>query len=170
MSKVIAKFLYRKNFRFQDFRFKIRFKLFWINSDLKKFDKNFLTLPFFHHFGQKMTKLTANKIRGKILDFKIFSLKYVSKYPESIAIKNFSTKFFWLWHFLSFWPNIVTGKNFRFRDFRFKIRFKPFWIDSDQKKFLDQHFLTWPFFIILAKKWLSPRQKFCNGKNLISRF
>ena len=27
------------------------------------------------------------------------------------------------------------GKNFRFWDFRFRIRFKTFWIDSDEKKF-----------------------------------
>ena len=38
------------------------------------------------------------------------------------------------------------GKKFRFRDFRFKIRFETFRIDSDQKKFFDQNFLTLSFF------------------------
>ena len=38
------------------------------------------------------------------------------------------------------------GKNFRFRDFWFKIRFETFRIDSDQKTFFDQNFLIFSFF------------------------
>ena len=38
------------------------------------------------------------------------------------------------------------GKFFRNRDFRFKIRFRPLWIDYDQKNFFDQKFLSLPFF------------------------
>ena len=97
------KFYTGKNVRFRDFRFKIRFKTFWIDSDQKNFfDQHFLTLPFFHYFGKKTTKSTKKKF--------------------------------------------VMGKNFRFRDFRFKIRFETFWIDSDQKNFFDQNFLTLSFF------------------------
>ena len=92
------------------------------------------------------------------MDFEIFVLKYVSNYSESIPTKKiFSTKIFWLCHFftilvilaekrLSPTKKILHGKNFRFRDFRFKIRFKPFWIDSDQKIFFDQNFLPLSFF------------------------
>ena len=42
------------------------------------------------------------------------------------------------------------GKIFRNRDFRFKIRFGPFWIDSDQKKFSTKNFCLCHFF---DQKW-----------------
>ena len=59
-----------------------------------------------------------------------------------------------------------TSKNFRFRDFRFKARFEIFWIDSDQKQFLDQFF----GFVIFSLYWAfwpkkqSPRKKFYTRK------
>merc|ERR1711954_239282 len=130
-----------KIFRFRDFRFKMRFKPFCIDSDQKKFfDQNFLPLSFFHyfgHFGRKTTKShEKNFTREKVFDFEIFVLKYVSNYSESIPTKKiFRPKFFTFVIFSLFWlfwpKNDYMGKNFRFRDFGFKIRFKPFCIDSD---------------------------------------
>ena len=116
-----------KNFRFRDFWFKIRFETFWIDSDQKNF-------------------------RPKFFDLVIFSL-------------------FW-----SFWPkktksdekNFTREKNFRFWDFCFKIRFKAFWIDSDQKNFFDQNFLTSSFFHYFwsfCPKKQSPTKKILHGKN-----
>ena len=89
----------RKNFRNRDFRFKIRFGPFWIDSDQKKiFDQKFLPLSFFRyfgHFGRKTTKShEKNFTREKIFDFEIFVLKYVSKHSESIPKKKFLTKNF----------------------------------------------------------------------------
>ena len=56
-----------QNFRFRDFRFKIRFKTLWIDSDQKIFfDQNFLTLPFFHYFW------TKNHVFWRLWDHKIF--------------------------------------------------------------------------------------------------
>ena len=133
-----------------------------------------------NYFWQKMTKSKKNFVMGKSFDYAIFVLKYVSKHSESIPTqKKFSTKIFRLCHFftilakkrLSQRKNIVCGKNFRFRDFRFKTRFKIFWIDSDQKTFFDQNFLTEPFFTIFGQKMTKSMKKFCNGKNFsLSRF
>ena len=72
-----------------------------------------------------------------------------------------------------------TSKNFRFRDFRFKARFEIFWIDSDQKQFLDQFFWLCYFFAILgllAEKNRVPgknftRENFFEGaKKIFSKF
>ena len=73
--------------------------------------------------------------------------------------KNFSTKIFWLCHFFTILAEKRQSpttknlhvKNFRFRDFHFKIRFKTFWIDSDQKNF-------WPNFfdLVIFLKWAKP--------------
>ena len=82
----------------------------------------------------------------KIFDFEIFVLKYVSKHSESIPTKKiFRPKFFDLviFHYFGHFgrkkqspmKKFYMGKIFRFRDFRFKIRFETFGIDSDQKKF-----------------------------------
>ena len=60
-----------------------------------------------------------------------------------------------------------TGKNFRFWDFCFKIRFNAFWIDSDQKIFRPLFGLC-HFFIILVilaeKKNKVPRKNFTREK------
>ena len=50
----------------------------------------------------------------------------------------------------------------------FKIFFKNTFqniLNRFQPKKFDQNFLTLPFFHYFGKKWLSPRKKFCNGKN-----
>ena len=88
-----------KKFRYRDFRFKIRFKTFWIDSD-----QNFLTKSFFDYFGHLGKKWLSP---WKNFDFQIFLLKYVSKHTESISTKNISTKIFWLCHFFTiFGPKI----------------------------------------------------------------
>ena len=110
-----------KNFRFQDFRFRIRIKTFWIDSDKKNFDQNFLNLPFFTILAKKRLSPGKKFVMGKIFDFEIFILKYVSKHSESFPTKKTSTKIFWLCHFYT-------------------------------------------ILVILGKKWLSPTEKFCNGK------
>ena len=108
-----------KNFRFWDFRLKIRFKLFWIDSDQKNFfDQNFLPLSFFRyfgHFGRKTTKShEKNFTREKIFDFEIFVLKYVSKHSESIPKKIFWPKIFKNFHFLViFWLKMKVFGHFR---------------------------------------------------------
>ena len=69
---------------------------------------------------------------------------------------------------------ILHGKNFRFRDFSFEIRYETFWIDSNQKNFFDQNFYlshVFALFAILAEKRLSPTKKILHGKKFsISRF
>ena len=149
-----------KKLRFRDFRFKMRFKKFWIDSNEKKiFDQNFLTLPFFHYFGQKMTKSQKEIRNGKKFRFWDFRFKIRFKTFKSIPTKKvkkiFRPKFFDLAIFSLFWPknecprkNFVMGKNFRFRDFRFKISLKTFWIDSEKnflrpKMFKNFHFDLW---------------------------
>ena len=108
---------------------------------------------------------------GKIFDFEIFVLNHVSKHSESIPTKkNFSTRNFWLCHFFTILvilgkktkfkeKKFVMGKNFRFRDFRFKIRFETFRIEPDQKN-VGQNFLTLPFFHYFCQKWLCLRNHF----------
>ena len=91
--------------------------------------------------------------------------------------KIFSTKIFWFCHFLQFWSfwlkkqsptkKIYTGKNFRLRDFRFKIRFATFWIDSDQKicrpKFFN--FVIFSLFGPFDRKATKSEQKNFTRKN-----
>ena len=137
-----------------------------------------LFFQYLSHFGQKWQD-PRNKIywlrqfftilveirqspRKKNLQEKnfdeIFGLKYVLKHSESIPTKKIvSTNNFWLGHFFTVlakkWLSprkIFNGKNFRFRDFRLKIRFKTFWIDSDQKIFFDKIFGLFHFFTILG--------------------
>ena len=93
----------------------------------------------------------------------MFVLKYVLDHSEWIPTqKNFSTKNLCLCHFSTSDPifrkkclnQVIMGKKFRNRDFRFWIRFGPFWIDSDPKKIFDQNFLSLPFFRPkMAKIW-----------------
>ena len=131
-----------KNFRFRDFRFKIRLKLFWIDSDQKIFfDQNFLPLSFFRyfgHFGRKTTKSHEKKFtREKIFDFEIFVLKYVSKHSESIPKKKFFdqkfSKIFIFWSYFiinrGFWT-FLGQKSFFQKKFHY--RFKNF-IDQIQR-------------------------------------
>ena len=128
-----------------------------------------------------MTK-SKNFTREKLFDFEIFVLKHVSNYSESIPTKKiFSTKIFWLCHFftilailaekrLSPTKKILHGKNFWLRDFRLKIRFKAFWIHSDQF-FFHQFFYTLSFFHYFGRKKQSPTRKILHGKKFsILRF
>ena len=119
----------------------------------KFFDRHFLTILTILAEKRQSPRKKFNK--GKKINFEIFGLKYVLKHSESTPTKkifdqNFLTVIFSL--FWPFWPKktvprtkFYTGKNFRFRDFQFKIRFKTFCIDYDQKKF-EQNFLTLTFF------------------------
>ena len=50
------------------------------------------------------------------------------------------------------------GKNFQNRYFRFKIRFEPFLIDSDQKKFFENFSIFWSS--IFRKNGYVPEKKF----------
>ena len=109
----------------------------WVWSDTyqtKTFRQIFLTL---------FTILAKNdRVPGKyfaldkIFDFKIFGLRYVFKYSESISTpltfdqKNLTVNVLLFW---PYWPyktesreKILHGKKFRFRDFWFKIRFETF--------------------------------------------
>ena len=133
---------------------------------------------FFHHYGLE------NVVTEKY--FEIFVFNFILKHSKSIPTqKIFFEKNFYLCHFfailailakkrLSPTKKIYTGKKFRFRDFRFKIHFKPFWIDSDQKNFSTKIFYLSHFFtilVILAEKRLSPTKKILHGKKFsISRF
>ena len=115
-----------------------------------------------------------------------FGLNFVLRHSQSISTqKNYSDQNFWLSHFFAILAilaekrqspskNILHGKNFRFRDFRFKIRFETFWIDSDQKKFSTKIFWLCLFFTILAmlaEKRQSPGKEILHRKKFsISRF
>ena len=96
----------------------------------------------------------------KILRGKKFSISRFSVWNTFWDIlnrfrpKTFLPKFFYfvifslLW---SFWPKKTKSneKNFRFRDFQFKIRFEISWIDSAQKNFRLKFF----DFVIFSRFW-----------------
>ena len=163
------KFYTGKKFSISRFSFLIRLKL----SELiptKKFLINIFGFVIFWlvwPFCRKTTEShEKNFTRLKIFDFEIFILKYVLKHSESIPTKKNWRKFFdfdIFSLFLPFWPKNVqcphkinhTGKIFRFRDLRFKIRFKTFWIDSEQQnrpKFFDL-FIFSPFLAQKSRFW-----------------
>ena len=117
-------------------------------------------------FFEKMAVSPEKSQNGNIFEIEIFILKYVFNHSESIPTKkNFSIQNFCLCHFFDLWPRfsknwlckVIMGKNFRNRYFRFKTRFGPFRIDSDQKNFSTKNFYLchyydlWPHF---SKKWL----------------
>ena len=86
------------NFRFWDFRFRIRFKTFWIDSDQFFFQPKLLTLPFFYdfrHFGQKMTKSQEKILHWKKIspfwDFR-FEIRFKTFLIDS-GQKNFDQNF-----------------------------------------------------------------------------
>ena len=138
------KFIMGKNFQNRDFRFKIRFRPSWIDSDQKIFfGQNFLSLLFLRPVILFFEKMAMSSHNRKNFEIEIFDLKYVLDRSESIPTKkNFSTKIFCLCHSFDLWPHfskkwlsqVIMGKNFRNRDFHFIVPFGPFWIDSDQKK------------------------------------
>ena len=143
------------------------------------FDIFSLFLPFWPKNESPWKKVyTGKNFRFRDFLFKIRSETFwidsdQKKFrPKFLGVVIFSL----LW---AFWPkndrgkNFVQGKNFRFRDFRFKIRFETFWIDSDPKKFSTKilwlsHFsLFWAFW----PKNDRVRAKKLHVKNfLISRF
>ena len=125
-----------------------------------------VSLPVQYAYITKLLSPVNCRLTRKKIFFEIFVLKYVLKHFESIPTKKFfSAKIFWPCHFFTIlaekWlsprKSFVMGKNYRFRDFRFRIRFETFWIDSEKKiffrkffrKFLIFFFDFWPF---LAKK------------------
>ena len=90
-------------------------------------------IKIFSQFWAKMSKPQKKIVTGKIVDFEIFVLKYVTKHSESVPTKKIDQKLLILplfHHFgqkmSKFQKNIVTAKKFRFRDLRFEMRFKAF--------------------------------------------
>ena len=110
-----------------------------------------------------MTECQEKILHGKnILDFEIFGLKKVLKHKSIPTKKKIFDQNFCLCHFFTTFGHFgqkttesqektLHGKHFQFREFRFEIGFKTFWIDSDQKNF-DQIFWLCHFFAILAEK------------------
>ena len=100
-------------------------------------------------------------ITVNFFEIKIFLSKWVLDHSKSILIEknNFNQKFFVcvIFRLMTFifqkkWLSPEKSHNgifFRNWDFNFEIRFKPFWIDSDQKN-IDQQFVSLPFF---GPKW-----------------
>ena len=82
------------------------------NLSTKVFD--FVIFLLFWPFLAENDRVRAKKFtRGKIFDFEIFGLKYVSKHSKSIPTKKkFSTKIFWLCHFFT-----IFGSRSRFWGF-----------------------------------------------------
>ena len=134
--------------------------------------KNFSTKIFWlcHFFtilgflAEKRLSPSKKNRRENIFDFEIFGLKYVLKHSESIPNNKIFDQNFYFAIFHHFGrkttesKKIYTGKNFRFWDFRFKLRFETFRIDSDQKKF-DKNFLTLSFFSLFCQFWIDSDQK-----------
>ena len=161
---------------------KIRFKTSESIPTKKYFRPNFFDFVIFHYFGhfgwKKKQSPTKKFYTGKMFDFEIFVLIYVSKHSESIPTKKASTKIFLTKAFFHYFGHFCrkkqsptrkfyTGKNFRFWDFCFKIRFKAFWSDSDQKNFRPKFFdfvifsLFWSFW---PKKTKSDEKNFTREK------
>ena len=84
------------------------------------------------------------------MDFHYFG-QLMIEFQEKIHGKNFYRK------------KIYARFFFRFRDFRFKIRFEAFWIETNPKKFWLK-FFDCHFFTILAEKRLSQSKKKYTGK------
>ena len=104
MTKYHKKFCYGKIFRCRDYRFEIRFKTFWIDSDQKKFStKIFWLCHFFTIFAEKW--LRKNFAMGKIFRFRnfLFKVRFKTLWIDSDQ-KKISTKFFDLIIFSLFWP------------------------------------------------------------------
>ena len=109
-----------------------------------------------------------------------YSFRIANLFFETFWIdsdKKISTKIFRPCHFFTILAILAkkqsptkkknyTGKNFRFRDFQFKIRLKTFWIDSDQKKFRPKFFelIIFHYFDHFGRKKQSPTKKFFTGK------
>ena len=90
-----TKHLTREKFSISRIWFKIRFETFWIDSDQKNYDPNFLTLSFFHYFGHFGRKTTdsqeKNFTREKFFDFEIFfCLKPVLEHSESAMTSSYA--------------------------------------------------------------------------------
>ena len=131
-------------------------------------------LPYF----EKTTMAPEKNHNGKNFEIEIFVSKYVLGHFESSPIKKvFRPKKFLSLPFFRSMPPIFrkmamspkksqNGKKFRNRDFHSKIRFGPFWNDSDLKKFLAKKFVIAIFSTFnphFSKKWLCPLRKVITG-------
>lgn len=56
-----------ETFSFSNFRFKLRLETFWIDSDLKEFNENFMTSSYLYHFD-----LNNSCVQEKIHNGKFF--------------------------------------------------------------------------------------------------
>ena len=106
-----------------------------------------------------------------IFNFEIFLLEYVMKHSESIPTKNI-----WLCHFFIDLARklLNPGKNCNAKQLSsLRVLFyNTFWniLNWFRAKKSDQKFMTLPFFIIVAKKWLCHNKKCVIEKDLILRF
>ena len=102
--------------------------------------------------------------KGKVLTEKIFS-ELIQNVLKRILKRKYQNRCFVPCNFFS-WDSaifaekrlsprkkILHGKKFRFRDFRFKIRFKTFWIDCEKKFFLTKIFKNFHILVIFCQKW-----------------
>ena len=170
-------FVMGKKFRFRDFRFKTCYKTFWIDSDQKNFRLKIFDFAFFSPFLAK--KWSFLKILGprnfffkknfaivlRIIFPKFWAIEHSctlpveasssNELPAPLAAAAYQSPFIESGARTKKWQSqekIYTRNFFRFWDFRFKIHFETFWIDSDQK------ILTLPFF---HHFWLKKFKKKC---------
>ena len=107
-----------KFFRIFDFRFKIHFKTFWIDSDKKFFSTKIFWLCQFSLFLSTNDLVPEKFCNEKTFSFSSFSvthiyfeicsLKYVLTQSESIPTKKFFDQNFWLRHFSRFFGPKIT--------------------------------------------------------------
>ena len=109
-DRVPGKKYIAKIFRFRDFWFKTRFETFWINSDQKNLDQNFLILSFFgkndrnSKKNNQVKKFWLKNFFGFGIDSECFKTCFKPNISKS---KNFfSCKFFFvgLSFFRPKWP------------------------------------------------------------------
>ena len=116
-----------------------------------------------------MNQWNASRVVGQARKPEL-GLAFGASLISTVQPKNLTLNF----TIFSSWQNNdrIPGKVFKweklwFRDFQFKIRFKAFWIYSEQKifrpKFLSLSFFT--ILAILAEKRLGPTKKNYTGKN-----
>ena len=188
-----------KNFDFEIFDLKYVLKDSESIPGKKNSTKNFWLCHFFTIFGpknhvfrgfwgqkflSKKHSLTKKNYTWKKFWFRAawFIIRFETFWIDSIQ-KNVRPNIFWLRHFVTILAILAEKrqslskkklhrKNFPFRDFRFKIRFDTFWIDSDQKKLFRPNFFDFVIFLLFWPFWPkndSIPEKILHG-NIFSRF
>ena len=129
-ESIPTKKFFSKNFRFFGQNFfekmaKSQKKIF----NGKKFSKSILS--FWNTFWTILNRFRPKKFFRKFFDFLVTNFSKKRLCPRK---KN------------------STGKNFQNRNFHFKIRFEPFWIDSEQKNFFEKISKIFDFLVIFGVK------------------